>query len=178
MDIPFNKHYATGEEINNIIDAIRRDKICGDGFYTGLCHRWLEKHIGSSVLLTPSCSAALEMMAILLDAKVGDEVIMPSFTFVSTANAFVLHGIKPVFIDIRYDTLNMDEKLIESAINERTKAIIPVHYAGIGCEMDTIKKIAAKYNLYVFEDAAQGFGSKYKDQALGTIGDLGTYSFH
>jgi len=176
--ISFNKPYTSADEIDNIVKAVKQDKICGDGFYTKLCHNWFHEHIKRPVLLTPSCSAALEMMAILLDAKAGDEVIMPSFTFVSTANAFVLRGLKPVFVDIRPDTLNINEKLIEAAITERTRAIVPVHYAGVGCEMDTIQKIAAKYNLYVFEDAAQCFGSKYKNKPLGTIGDLGTYSFH
>lgn len=176
--IPFNKPYTSADEISNIVEAAQGDKICGDGFYTALCNEYFKAHIKRSVLLTPSCSAALEMMALLMDAQAGDEVIMPSFTFVSTANAFVLRGLKPVFIDIREDTLNINEHLIEKAISEKTKAIVPVHYAGVGCEMDSIKKIAAKHNLYVFEDAAQGFGATYKNQALGTIGDLGAYSFH
>ena len=177
-NIPFNLPYTSSNEIENIIKAFSYDKICGDGFYTKQCHEWLKKRLKSNVLITPSCSAALEMMAILLDAQPGDEVIMPSFTFVSTANAFVLRGIKPVFVDIREDILNIDERLIESAITEKTKAICCVHYAGVGCNMDSIKKIASKYNLYVFEDAAQGFGAKYNNQILGTIGDLGAYSFH
>lgn len=176
--ISFNKPYTSTDEIDNIIKAVKQDKICGGGLYTKLCHEWFKQNINRSVLLTPSCTAALEMMAILLDAKAGDEVIMPSFTFVSTANAFVLRGLKPVFVDIRKDTLNINEKLIEAAITERTRAIVPVHYAGVGCEMDTIKQIAKKHHLYVFEDAAQGFGAKYKNEPLGTIGDLGTYSFH
>lgn len=176
--IHFNLPYTSSDEIDNIISSLSHDKICGDGCYTKLCNEWFLENIDKPVLLTPSCTAALEMMAILLDAQPDDEVIMPSFTFVSTANAFVLRGLKPVFVDIREDTLNINEKLIENAITEKTKAIVPVHYAGVGCDMDAIKKIAQRNNLYVFEDAAQGFGAKYKNQILGTIGDLGTYSFH
>lgn len=176
--IPFNKPYSSINEINNIIESVNSGKICGDGKYTRLCNEWFLENIERKILLTTSCTSALEMMAILLDAKVGDEVIMPSFTFVSTANAFVLRGLVPVFVDIRPDTLNLDEEKVEAAITEKTRAIVPVHYAGVGCNMDRLREIAKKHNLYLFEDAAQGFGSKYKNQPLGTIGDLGTYSFH
>lgn len=176
--IPFNKPYSSISEISNIIEAVKSGKICGDGTFTKKCNEWFEENIGRKILLTTSCTAALEMMAILLDAKPGDEVIMPSFTFVSTANAFVLRGLVPVFVDIRPDTLNLDENLVEAAITEKTRAIVPVHYAGVGCNMEKLKEIAKKHNLYLFEDAAQGFSSTYKDQPLGTIGDLGTYSFH
>ena len=176
--IPFNKPYSSISEISNIIEAVKSGKICGDGTFTKKCNKWFEENIGRKILLTTSCTAALEMMAILLDAKPGDEVIMPSFTFVSTANAFVLRGLVPVFVDIRPDTLNLDENLVEAAITEKTRAIVPVHYAGVGCNMEKLKEIAKKHNLYLFEDAAQGFSSTYKDQPLGTIGDLGTYSFH
>lgn len=178
MSIVFNKPYSSKTEIQNIIDSIKLGKISGDGHYSKLCNEWFLKEIKRKILLTHSCTAALEMMAILIDAEPGDEVIMPSYTFVSTANAFVLRGLKPVFVDIRPDTLNINEQLIEKAITKRTKAIVTVHYAGVGCEMDTINELAKKYNLYVLEDAAQCFGSKYKNRALGTIGDLGTYSFH
>lgn len=178
MSIVFNKPYSSKTEMQHIIDSIKKGKISGDGYYTKLCNEWFLKEINRKILLTHSCTAALEMMAILMDAKLGDEVIMPSYTFVSTANAFVLRGLKPVFVDIRPDTLNLDENLIEQAVTEKTKAIVPVHYAGVGCEMDKIIAIAKKHNLYVFEDAAQGFGSKYKGRELGTIGDLGAYSFH
>ena len=176
--IPFNKPLISDKEINNIIDAVKRDKLSGDGYYTKLCNEWFYNKINRKTLLTNSCTAALEMAAILLDAEPGDEVILPSYTFVSTANAFVLRGLKPVFVDIRPDTLNIDEKLIEQAITKKTKAIAPVHYAGVGCEMDTINSIAKKHNLKVIEDAAQGVMSYYKDKPLGTIGDLGAYSFH
>lgn len=176
--IVFNRPYNSKKEFEYMSDAISRGKISGDGYYTALCNEWFETNIGRKILLTTSCTSALEMMAILLDAQPGDEVIMPSFTFVSTANAFVLRGLKPVFVDIRPDTLNLDENLVEKAITDKTKAIVSVHYAGVGCNMDKLKEIATKYNLYLFEDAAQGFGSKYNNQSLGTIGDLGTYSFH
>ena len=176
--ISFNKPYVTEDEINAIVDAVRGDKISGDGKYTKLCNEWFLNHLNRKSLLTHSCTAALEMAAILLDAPQGSEVIMPSYTFVSTANAFVLRGLKPVFVDIRPDTLNIDEKLIENAITNKTVAIAPVHYAGVSCEMDTILNIAQKHNLKVIEDAAQGVMSKYKGRPLGTIGDLGTYSFH
>ena len=176
--IPFNKPYISQNEVNKIVDVLKRDKISGDGYYTKLCNEWFKQKLDRKVLLTHSCTAALEMAAILLDAKPGDEVIMPSYTFVSTANAFVLRGLKPVFVDIRPDTLNINEKLIEEAITEKTVAIAPVHYAGVGCEMDTLLSIATKYKLKVIEDAAQGVMSEYKGKPLGTIGDLGCYSFH
>ena len=159
--------------------AMRSSKISGDGQYTHLCQEWFEKHTGcKKALLTPSCTQALEMAAILLDIQSGDEVIMPSYTFVSTANAFVLRGAKIVFVDIRPDTMNIDENLIEAAITPKTKAIVPVHYAGVACEMDTIMAIAARNQLFVIEDAAQGMMSAYKGRSLGSIGHMGTYSFH
>ena len=176
--IPFNKPFIPSTEIKNIIDTIEKGKISGDGYYTKLCHEWFAKEYKTTALLTHSCTAALEMAAILLDLKQGDEVIMPSYTFVSTANAFVLRGAVPVFVDIRPDTLNIDETKIEAAITEKTKAIVPVHYAGVACEMDAIMAIAQKHNLYVVEDAAQGFDATYKGKPLGTIGHLGTLSFH
>ena len=178
-EIPFNKPYMTGKELWLIAQAHSRGHLAGDGAYTKRCHAWLEAYTGAhTALLTHSCTAALEMAAILADLAPGDEVIMPSFTFVSTANAFVLRGAKPVFVDIRPDTLNLDEELIESAITPRTRAIVPVHYAGVGCEMGRIMEIARKHDLLVIEDAAQGLMASYKGRALGTIGDLGTVSFH
>ena len=177
--IPFSKPYITGNELNYVNDAIQRQHLSGDGYYTRMCSNWLERELGiKKVLLTHSCTAALEMAAILLNITEGDEVIMPSYTFVSTANAFVLRGGIPVFVDIRNDTKNIDENLIELAITSKTKAIVVVHYAGVACEMDTIKKVAKKYNLIIIEDAAQALGSKYKGQNLGTIGDIGCMSFH
>lgn len=177
--IPFNKPHLTHKEMGYISHAHSLGQLAGDGFYTKKCHAWIENNLHAErCLLTHSCTAALEMMAILSRVKPGDEVIMPSFTFVTTANAFVLRGAVPVFVDIREDTLNIDERLIENAITSKTKAIVVVHYAGISCEMDTINKIAKKYNILVFEDAAQGFLSKYKGQYLGTIGDIGAISFH
>ena len=177
--IPFNSPYMTGKELTCISNAHANSCLAGDGPYTNKCHGWLEDLAKSEkALLTHSCTAALEMAAILLDIKAGDEVIMPSYTFVSTANAFVLRGATPVFVDIREDTLNLDESLIEAAITPRTKAIVPVHYAGVSCEMDTILDIASRYKLAVVEDAAQGVMSTYKGRALGGIGDLGAYSFH
>ena len=177
--IPFNRPYMTGKELYYIAEAHFGCMLAGDGPFTKRCHTWLEQKTGSSkTLLTHSCTAALEMMALILDIQAGDEVIMPSFTFVSTANAFVLRGATPVFVDIREDTLNIDERLIEGAITERTKAIVPVHYAGVACEMDTILQIAKKYGIAVVEDAAQGVMSTYKGRALGSIGHLGAYSFH
>lgn len=177
--IPFNKPYLTGKELHYISEAHARGQLAGDGYFTKKCNAWLEEKTGChTALLTHSCTAALEMAAILLDIRPGDEVIMPSYTFVSTANAFVLRGGVPVFVDIREDTLNIDERLIEAAITPRTKAIVPVHYAGVGCEMDTIMAIAKKHNLLVVEDAAQGVMASYKGQPLGSIGDLGCYSFH
>ena len=177
--IPFNKPPYTGHEDQYVLQSMRGNKLSGDGPFSKRCNKWFEENLPcKKTLLTPSCTAALEMAAILIDIQPGDEVIMPSYTFVSTANAFVLRGAKIVFVDIRPDTMNIDETKIEQAITEKTKAIVPVHYAGIGCEMDTIMHIAKRYNLYVIEDAAQGMMSIYKDQALGTIGHLGTYSFH
>ena len=177
--IPFNKPFLTGNEIKYITEAHSLGQLAGDGKFTKLCSIWLENRTGChKALLTHSCTAALEMSAILIDIKPGDEVIMPSFTFVSTANAFVLRGGVPVFVDIRPDTLNIDESLIEAAITNKTKAIVPVHYAGISCEMDTIMEIAKKYKLYVIEDAAQGISASYKGKPLGSIGHLGCYSFH
>ena len=158
---------------------VENHKMCGDGAYTKLCHKWMETKFDSQkVLLTTSCTHALEMAAMLIDIKPGDEVIAPSFTFVSTVNAFVLRGATIVFVDIRPDTMNIDEKLIEAAITERTRAIVPVHYAGVSCEMDEINRIAKKHDLIVIEDAAQGVMSTYKGQALGAISDLGCFSFH
>lgn len=177
--IPFNKPYMTGKELWYISKAHHAGQLAGDGSYTKKCHQWIEAKTGSSkALLTHSCTAALEMAAILADLEPGDEVIMPSYTFVSTANAFVLRGAIPVFIDIRPDTLNLDETLVEAAITERTRAIVPVHYAGVGCEMDTLQKIAEKYQLLLIEDAAQGMMASYKGKPLGSIGDLGCFSFH
>ena len=177
--IPFNKPFMTGKELEYIQKAHLNGILAGDGPFTNLCHEWLEVNTCShKTLLTHSCTAALEMTALLLDIQPGDEVIMPSYTFVSTANAFVLRGGVPVFIDIREDTLNIDESLIEAAITSRTKAIVPVHYAGIACEMDTILTIAKKYHLYVVEDAAQGVMATYKGKALGSIGHFGAFSFH
>lgn len=177
--IPFNQPPFVGREIENIKQAIHSNKICGDGEFTKKCNTWFEKSTKTKkALITTSCTHALEMAAILSDIKDGDEVIMPSFTFVSTADAFVMRGAKIVFVDIRPDTMNINENLIEAAITPRTKVIVPVHYAGVACEMDKILKIAEKYNLLVIEDAAQGVMSKYKGQALGSIGDFGCYSFH
>lgn len=169
----------TGKELWYIAQAHQNGWLAGDGGFTKKCHAWLEQRTGAhKALLTHSCTAALEMAAILADIQPGDEVIMPSYTFVSTANAFVLRGGVPVFVDIRPDTLNIDENLIEDAITERTKAIVPVHYAGVGCEMDAIMEIARKHNLMVIEDAAQGIMSTYKGRPLGAIGHLGCLSFH
>ncbi|MGP1923955.1 MAG: dTDP-4-amino-4,6-dideoxygalactose transaminase [Arsenophonus sp. NEOnobi-MAG3] len=177
--IPFNKPPIIGTELSYMQEAMQSGKLCGDGHFTQRCEKWMEKHFKSlKALLTPSCTASLEMAPILLDIKPGDEVIMPSFTFVSTANAFVLRGATIVFIDIRPDTMNMDENKIEAAITAKTRAIVPVHYAGVACEMDTIMALAKKYQLYLVEDAAQGVMSTYKGKALGTIGHIGCYSFH
>jgi len=179
MNIPFNKPLVTGREIEYVREVIANQKLCGDGPFTQKCSIWFETRFGcEKALLTTSCTHALEMAAILADIQPGDEVIMPSYTFVSTANAFVLRGATAVFVDIRPDTLNMNENLIEAAITEKTKAIIPVHYAGVACKMDKIMEIACQYNLLVIEDAAQGVMSKYKDKYLGTIGHMGCYSFH
>lgn len=177
--IPFNKPPLTGNEEKYVLQAMRSDKLSGDGLFGKSCQKWFEEKLGCrKALLTPSCTHALEMAAILIDIQPGDEVIMSSYTFVSTANAFVLRGAKIVFVDIRPDTLNINEELIEVAITEKTKAIVPVHYAGVACEMDAIMQIAERYNLYVIEDAAQGMMSTYKGRQLGTIGHLGSYSFH
>ena len=179
MIIPFNKPYMTGKELFYIAEAHFNGILAGDGPFTKKCHAWLEQKTGAKkALLTHSCTAALEMAAMLADIQPGDEVIMPSYTFVSTANAFVLRGGVPVFVDIRPDTLNIDENLIEQAITPKTKAIVVVHYAGVACEMDAIMAIAKKHNLIVIEDAAQGIMSTYKGKALGSIGHLGCYSFH
>lgn len=177
--ISFNVPPVVGKEMTYIEEAIRSQKICGDGSFTKRCSEWIEKTTGTSkALLTTSCTHATELAAILTGIKPGDEVIMPSYTFVSTADAFVLRGAKVVFVDIKPDTMNINEELIEDAITERTKAIVPVHYAGVSCEMDKICEIAKKYKLYIIEDAAQGMMSTYKGKALGTIGDYGCYSFH
>ena len=179
MSISFNVPPCVGDELEYIKDAIEKHKICGDGEYTKKCNEFLENKTGTAkALLTTSCTHATEMTALLCDIKQGDEVIMPSYTFVSTADAFVLRGAKVVFVDIRPDTMNIDEKLIENAITDKTRAIVPVHYAGVACEMDTIMDIAIRHNLYVIEDAAQGIMSTYKGKALGTIGDYGCFSFH
>lgn len=177
--IPFNKPPFTGKETEYIKKAIENNKICGDGEFTKKCNKWLEDKTGAKkALLTTSCTHSLEMAALLLNIQPGDEVIMPSFTFVSTADAFVLRGAKIVFVDIRPDTMNIDETLIEQAITEKTKAIVPVHYAGVSCEMDAIMDIAKRHNLAVVEDAAQGVMAEYKGRALGTMGNFGCYSFH
>ena len=177
--INFNVPPYTGKEIEYIREAVENQKICGDGPFTKKCSQWIEEKTGTTkCLLTTSCTHATEMAALLLDIKEGDEVIMPSYTFVSTADAFVLRGATVVFVDIRPDTMNIDENLIEDAITERTKAIVPVHYAGVGCEMDKIMQLAAKYNLKVVEDAAQGIMASYKGKPLGTFGAFGCFSFH
>ena len=177
--IVFNKPPFTGNELEYISQAVNAGKLCGDGQFTKKCSEKLEEMSGASkVLLTTSCTHATEMAALLSDIKPGDEVIMPSYTFVSTADAFVLRGATPVFVDIRPDTMNIDEKLIERAVTKKTKAIVPVHYAGVGCEMDTIMDIARRKNLIVIEDAAQGIDSYYKGKPLGSIGDYGCFSFH
>ncbi|OUQ17489.1 dTDP-4-amino-4,6-dideoxygalactose transaminase [Lachnoclostridium sp. An138] len=177
--IPFNVPPCVGTELQYIKEAIESHKICGDGAFTKKCNAWLEERFGAQkVLLTTSGTTALDMAALLCELKEGDEVILPSYTFSSTATSAVLGGARLVFVDIRPDTMNIDEKKIEEAITERTRAIIAVHYAGVACEMDTIMEIARKYNLVVIEDAAQGVMSTYKGRALGTIGDFGCYSFH
>ncbi|MCT8347751.1 dTDP-4-amino-4,6-dideoxygalactose transaminase [Photorhabdus temperata] len=177
--IPFNRPPVVGTELDYMKQAMESGKLCGDGGFTKRCEEWMEQHFGCpKVLLTPSCTASLEMAAILLNIQPGDEVIMPSFTFVSSSNAFVLRGATVVFVDIRPDTMNIDETKIEAAITAKTRVIVPVHYAGVACEMDTIMALAEKYNLFVVEDAAQGVMSTYKGRALGTIGHIGCYSFH
>ena len=177
--IHFNVPPFYGTEEEKIHQAVLNHKICGDGPFTKLCHQWIEENTRcEKALLTTSCTHALEMAALLLKIQPGDEVIMPSYTFVSTANAFVLRGAKIVFTDIRPDTMNLDEKLIESAVTEKTKAIAPMHYAGVGCEMDVICEVAKKYGLFIVEDAAQAVKAFYKGKALGTFGEFGCYSFH
>lgn len=179
MDIPFNRPAVVGRELDNIIQAIGARHFSGDGSFTRRCHEWLERETGTArALLTHSCTAALEMAAILADLAPGDEVILPSFTFVSTANAIALRGAVPVFVDIRHDTLNLDESLVEEAITDRTRAIMVVHYAGVACAMDEFEAIARRHDLLLIEDAAQGMLSKYKGRPLGTIGAFGTISFH
>ena len=177
--INFNVPPYTGKEIEYIKQAVENQKICGDGPFTKKCNEWIEKKTGTAkCLLTPSCTQATELAALLADIKEGDEIIMPAYTFVSTADAFVLRGAKPVFVDIRPDTMNIDETKIEAAITDRTRAIVPVHYAGVACEMDTIMDIANRHHLFVIEDAAQGIMASYKGKALGAIGDFDCYSFH
>jgi dTDP-4-amino-4,6-dideoxygalactose transaminase len=177
--IEFNRRPYTGNEDQYLREAMASYKLSGDGTFTKRCQQWFVEQLGcKKALLTPSCTHALEMAAILINVQPGDEIIMPSYTFVSTANAFVLRGAKIVFVDVRPDTMNMDEKLIEAAITERTKAIVPVHYAGVGCDMTTIMALADKHSLFVIEDAAQGMMASYDGKPLGTIGHLGTFSFH
>ena len=177
--INFNVPPYTGKEMEYIRQCVEAQKICGDGAYTKKCNEWIEEKTGTTkCLLTTSCTHATELAALLADIRPGDEVIMPAYTFVSTADAFVLRGAVPVFVDIRPDTMNIDENLIEAAITDKTKAIVPVHYAGVSCEMDKIMELAEKYHLIVIEDAAQGIMSSYKGKALGTIGDFGCFSFH
>ncbi len=177
--INFNVPPYTGKEIEYIKQAVEDQKICGDGAFTKKCNDWIEQKTGTGkCLLTTSCTHATEMAALLCDIQPGDEVIMPSYTFVSTADAFVLRGAVPVFVDIRPDTMNIDEKLIEAAVTDKTKAIVPVHYAGVACEMDTIMDIAKRHQLAVIEDAAQGIMSTYKGKPLGTFGEFGCFSFH
>lgn len=177
--INFNVPPFTGKEMDYIRQAVENQKICGDGEFTGKCSRWIEEKTGTKkALLTTSCTHATELAALLSNVKEGDEVIMPSYTFVSTADAFVLRGATPVFVDIRPDTMNIDESLIEASITDKTRAIVPVHYAGVACEMDQIMELAQKYKLMVIEDAAQGIMSTYKGKALGAIGDFGCFSFH
>lgn len=179
MKIPFNVPPVVGTEKSFIEDAINRRRLCGDNFYTKACDELIEEKYGAKkALLTPSCTHALEMAALLCDIKPGDEVIMPSFTFVSTANAFALRGAKIVFVDIRPDTQNIDERLIEAVITKKTRAVVAVHYAGVGCEMDTIASLAKEHSFKVVEDAAQGVNAFYKEKVLGTLGNYGTYSFH
>lgn len=177
--IPFNRPSSTGKEQQYLLESINSDKISGDGPFTKKCHQWFEKTFRCpKALLTTSCTHALEMSAILLDIQPGDEVIMPSYTFVSTANAYVLRGAKIVFVDVRPDTMNIDESKIEQAITDKTKVIVPVHYAGVACEMETIMALANKYDLFVVEDAAQAMMSSFKGRMLGTIGHLAAFSFH
>ena len=177
--IPFNRPHLTGREFEYIREAVAAGQLAGNGQFTRRCQAWLQDQLGApKVLLTHSCTAALEMCALLLDLRPGDEVIMPSFTFVSTANAFVLRGATPVFVDIRSDTLNIDESLIEAAITPRTRAIVVVHYAGVGCEMAAVAAVARRHGLTVIEDAAQGLMASYQGRPLGSLGDLAAFSFH
>jgi dTDP-4-amino-4,6-dideoxygalactose transaminase len=177
--IPFNKAYVSGKESEYVMRAIAAGELAADGRFTKGCARLMEERFGiAKVLMMPSCTAGLEMAALLCDIEPGDEVILPSYTFVSTANAFLRAGARPVFVDIRPDTLNLDETLVEAAISPRTKAIVPVHYAGVSCEMDVLSQLAHKHGILVVEDAAQGVHSYYRDRALGSLGDLGAYSFH
>jgi dTDP-4-amino-4,6-dideoxygalactose transaminase len=177
--IPFNRPYASGKELIYVAEALGNDHLSGDGPFTKRCHQWIEQQTGcAKALLTHSCTSALDLAALLLDIESGDEIIMPSYTFVSTANAFVLRGAVPVFVDIREDTLNLDERLIEAAVTPRTRAIVPVHYAGVSCEMDSIAAVARRHDLRIVEDAAQGIMAAYKGRALGALGDLGSFSFH
>ena len=177
--IPFNRPPVTGSELSFIEEALTQAKLSGDGPFTERCQRWFERQLGCErAFMTPSCTHALEMAALLIDVKPGDEIIMPSYTFVSTANAFVLRGARIVFVDVRPDTMNIDETLIEPAITEKTRAIVPVHYAGVGCDMDVIMELADRYGLYVIEDAAQGMMASYDGRPLGAIGHMGTFSFH
>ena len=177
--VPFNLPYMVGRELEYIAEAVRLGQLAGDGLFTRRCQAWLERELRARrVLLTHSCTAALEMSALLCEVGPGDEVVMPSFTFVSTANAFLLRGARPVFVDVRQDTLNLDESLVEEAVTPRTRVIVPVHYAGVACEMDVVLGIAERYGLRVVEDAAQGMGASYKGSPLGSLGHLGTLSFH
>src|SRR3954464_2970012 len=177
--IPFNQPNAVGAELANIADALARGHLSGDGYYTKRCHQWLEQRLGCKrALLTHSCTGALDMAAILCDLKPGDEVIMPSYTFVSTANAFAMRGAVPVFIDVRPDTINIDERLIKAAITPRTRAIAVVHYAGLACEMDAVMDIGQRHNLLVVENGAQARLSPFTCPQLGTIGHFGCFSFH
>jgi dTDP-4-amino-4,6-dideoxygalactose transaminase len=179
MRIPFNRPHATGREMSNVARAMADGHLSGDGPFTRQCHSWLERQTGvGKALLTHSCTAALEMAAILAGIEAGDEVILPSYTFVSTANAFVLRGAVPVFVDVRADTINLNERLIEAAITPRTRAIVPVHYAGVSCAMDVILEIASRHGLLVIEDAAQGIMSTFQGRPLGALGHLGALSFH
>src|SRR5690242_9205862 len=179
MDVPFNRAHTTGAELRHISEAIGATQLAGNGPFAARCNRWLEERTGARrALLTHSCTGALEMAVLLAGIGPGDEVIMPSFTFVSTANAVVLRGGVPVFVDIRADTLNLDESLIEAAITPRTKAIVPVHYAGVGCDMEAILALAEKHKLLVIEDAAQGIMSSYQGHPLGSLGHLAALSFH
>jgi len=178
MSVDFSKPFLVGRELENLRQSLESRRLAGDGPFTKHCHDWLERHYQCSTLLTHSCTAALEMAAMLADLGPGDEVIMPSYTFSSTANAVVLRGACPVFVDVRPETINLDERLLEQALTPRTKAILPVHYAGVACEMDTINAFARQHKLMVIEDAAQAYLCSYKGRALGTLGSLGALSFH